>query len=299
MRPLILGVFFLAIVLIVTAIRTSRSGSVGTSAQTDRGYRANRPLQHRLYIPIAIAGGAVAAYITTTGGTLGRGYALAAPIFALTFLGGVIASEISKPPERTAVRRASLTTRTTRQYVPVPLTAAVVVGTVVLGALMVLGATAGVADDLGRSGRSFAFQCGEFVSGANGPWPGGFYVGPLALILATVLVLTAIGLWALTWRTPVDNDLASDSGERLRSASRVIAAAGLAISIPLAGISAIMASALSNVPSEYDGTACTPGWPAVVAPILLIAALGGVALAFWCLSVLLVPVARRSGKVTT
>ncbi|WP_149360623.1 hypothetical protein [Lolliginicoccus suaedae] len=281
--PLVLCIFLLSLILITTAARAT-----STSIHP-------RPfLRPRLFLWSGITVGIIAASWVSTTATLGRGPALAAPVLTLAVLGGVIAAEVSARRPRGPVRTASLTARAPRRYLPPALTGAVLASVLLLGVLMVLGARTASSDDLGRQSRTLVYRCGELIAGRVSPWPGTFYTVPLAEALGAVIVLSAIGLWALTHRPPTSLDPGTDTAERHRSASRIIAAAGLATAVPLAGYSLIMAAALRSVPAMQQGVACAPAWPGILVPALIATQIGAAILAIWCLAVLLAPLSPRT-----
>ncbi|WP_278314578.1 hypothetical protein [Lolliginicoccus levis] len=276
--PLVLWIFLLSLILVTAATRAT------TSRNDPRAF-----LRPQLFLWSGITVGIIAASYASASNPLGRGLALAAPVFTLAVLGGVIASELSARPPRGPVRTATLAARASRRYLPRALAGAVLASLIALGGLMLLGTLAASSDDLDRDGRALAYQCGELITGRVSPWPGTFYTAPLAAVLGAVIVQVAIGLWALAHRPPSSGDHAADNAERHRSASRIVAAAGLAITVPLAGYSLVMATAAHNVPTVEQGADCLPAWPSTVLPVLVATQAGAAIIAVWCLIVLLSP----------
>ncbi|MCI4064479.1 hypothetical protein MRQ36_18485 [Micromonospora sp. R77] len=94
---------------------------------------------------------------------LGRGVLLAAPLLALCVLAGVVVGETRAVRPAGITRRAALETRQVRDYLPrVPGWTVAAAGTT-LTALLAATTTAASADDLGRAGRSLAYDCGRFA----------------------------------------------------------------------------------------------------------------------------------------
>ena len=239
-----------------------------------------------------LAAGAVALVVSSQTGSLGRGAMLAGPLLALFVLLGVVVGELRVAPVRGELRSAVLETRRVRDYVP-RATSWAVGAAVVVGALLLTATTlAGSADDLGHAGRQLAYRCTGALSGAAGPWPGSFYSLPLAAVVLGGLVATAVALRAVAHRPRQGEELAVDDALRRHAARAVVAAAGLLVAVPLAGVASVTALTLNTA---VQNTADCP-YPAggVLAVPLIVAALlvALLALVFgaFCVAALLRPV---------
>lgn len=230
--------------------------------------------------------------------TFGRGLLLAAPVVAIGLLLGVRAAELSVHPPEGPRRSASLTVRRSVDYLPRRLTAVVAMMGVALLALMAATTLAGSADDMGRAGRVLTVQCTALTSRSSGPWPGSYYTGPLALVLLVGVVLALSVLRRVVARpplvmpvedlgaglpgTPTGADLErADDVLRAQAARAVVAAVGVLLALPLAGVALVTGAVLAR-------TGCgSPWWPIGAAATLLLAVLGLVVLV-WSVSVLVV-----------
>jgi hypothetical protein len=174
---------------------------------------------------------------------LGRGLLLAAPAVGIGVLLGVLGGELAATGPSGSVRQASLRPRRVVDYLPRALTPAVVAAS---GALVVvLGVTTAMAspDDLGRPGRWLAAPTGPSTSEARGPWPGSYYSVPVVLVVAVGALLAVLALVAVV-RRPRPGDPLGDDGDRARSAAAVVGGAGVLVSLPLTGVSALAAIGL-------------------------------------------------------
>ncbi|SBT54862.1 hypothetical protein [Micromonospora narathiwatensis] len=203
-----------------------------------------------------VAFGAVAAAVAARADPLGRGVLLAAPLFGLCVLAGVVAGEgrvVARPAGTT--RQAALETRQVRHYLPRRPFRAVAAAGAALAVLLAATTAAGSADDLGRAGRSLAYACGEFTA-AHGPWAGSFYSLPLALLVGLGVLIATLALRRLVGRPRPQapaGALVHDDAERRRSATAVTGACGVLITIPLIGVSLFTATGLLSNP-------CRPAW---------------------------------------
>jgi hypothetical protein len=190
---------------------------------------------------------------------------LAAPVFGLFVLAGVLVGELSvqAPAERT--RRAALALRRVADYVPRGLAGAVALAVVMLVALLGTTTAMGSADDLGRAGRVLVHQCNAALTDTHGPWVGSFYSIPLSVVMLVGLMASAVGLRQVVRRPrPGDPaDVAAADDELRRQAARtVIGACGVLVSVPLIAVSLVTAGA-------FLGIACRPGWWTAAAWLLL------------------------------
>jgi len=224
--------------------------------------------------------------------SLGRGLMLAAPLFALCVLAGVVVGELLVSAPEGPVREAGLAVRRWQDYLPPRLTVAVVGSAALLGAILVATTLAGSADDMGRAGRELVRRCSAVMTQGHGPWPGSFYAAPLALVVGGGLVLAGLAVVRIARRPSQAEDAALEDSLRRRSAAAVTAAAGLLVAVPLFGVSGIAGTGLLGID-------CRPalwtvlGWGLVA---LLPIALG---LAARCLVVLLVPALAEPRRTAT
>lgn len=245
-----------------------------------------------------VGAGAVAVVVAAQVGSLGRGVMLAGPVFALCVLLGVLVGELRVSPVGGAVRSASLETRRVRDYLPRLLTPAVAASVVVGTALLVTTSLTGSADDLGRAGRQLAYWCSDTLSGAAGPWPGTFYSLPLAAVVLGGLAATVLALRAVVLRPRQGEDREVDEALRRHAARSVVAATGLLVAVPLAGVAFVTAMTMNTVarnleecPYPAAGILSGPLLGAALVVGVLALNLGGT-----CVVALLRPVRRPAGS---
>jgi hypothetical protein len=235
-----------------------------------------------------VLGVAVAATAAQTGG-LGRGLMLAGPLLALCVLLGVVVGELRVTAPPAGERTALLEVRRVRDYLPHHLAGTVLTAALLLSALLATTTAMGSADDLGRDGRSLAYQCGALLSGTVGPWAGSFYSLPLAAVVALGLLVAAVALRAVVRRPRQGADLLADDVLRRRAAQTVTAAAGLLVVVPFAGVALTTAAALRAALGNgaLDGVSCAPeGWQGSATVLLLLVPVL-LAVGVWCAGVLL------------
>lgn len=219
--------------------------------------------------------------LAEAGGGLGRGVLFAAPAFSVCVLAAVLTGELSVRPAGGPVRTAAVEVRRVRDYLPRGLTRAVATAGVTLAVLLVGTTAAGGADDMGRSGRMLWVTCGPGATEGNGPWPGAYYSFPLALIVLAGLVAAA----AVLRRIAVRPRVGDDDVMRRRSAHAVVAAVGVMVALPAAGVSAVAGGTIIS--------SCLPdagGWA-----LLALASAQTLVLA-WCAAALLIPAPVGTGS---
>jgi hypothetical protein len=195
-----------------------------------------------------------------------------------------VLGELGVAAPQGAVRSAPLEVRRVRDYLPHPLTTAVGTATALLLVVLALTTATGSADDLGRAGRSFARRCSAVMAGATGPWPGSFYSVPLALVVVAGLVLAGFALRRVVQRPRQGEDTAVDDGLRRQAAESVVAACGLLVALPFAGVSLLTANALHNHTCPPTGASVAGAGLLTLVPALMV-------LAAWCIGVLVAPAA--------
>lgn len=236
-----------------------------------------------------LAVGLAAAGATVATSSLGRGVMLAVPVAALCVLAGVVVGEVRVTAPDRAVRSAVLEVRRVRNYLPQRLSASVASATLALVGVLAWTTAVGSADDLGRAGRVLARQCGPLVSEAHSPWPGAYYSLPLLTLVVGGVLVAAVAVRLVVRRPRQGEDVAVDEALRYRAVRAIVAAVGLLVAVPSAGVFLVTAVALG-------GSSCPTVWDVPVAitlggavPVLLL-------LAGWCLVVLLAP--ARSQRAT-
>jgi hypothetical protein len=230
-----------------------------------------------------IAGMVVGGAMATSNILGGRGLMLAAPLFGICVLAGVLVGEAHVRPFRGPTRVAALEVRGVRDYLPRGLTSVVAAAAVLLVVLLIATTAAGSADDLGRAGRMLQVQCRTaqgLETHGRGPWPGSFYSIPLALVVIAGLIAAWAALRQIVRRPrsgPDPTAVAADDALRQRAARGVTAACGILVAIPLLGVSMFTAPPLLTMP-------CRPAWWSVAGWGLVILIPGMVALICWCMA---------------
>ena len=283
MSLLVIGsVAIVAMVLSVIAVgRTGRR--VVQPPSPEQEATARTTVRWRL---AGLVTGLVVALAVGAQGGLGRGLLLAAPLFGLCVLGGVVVGELRVRPPQGPVRRAELGVRRIRDYLPRRLATAVAVATGVLALTLVLTTAAGSPDDLGRAGRRLFRHCTATVAEGRGPWPGSYYTVPLAVLVAAGLLFAATAMVRIVRRPAQAGDPAVDDALRASAARSVTAAVGVLVSVPLAGVAAVAGMTLAG----FD---CRPGWWQVPTAALGVVVPAALVLAAWCAAVLVVPSGER------
>lgn len=281
----------LALPVAVVALMLVGAGLVGRARRGDRPAAPAMPTAQAMarttgrWRLTGTAAGIVVGLVAAAQGGLGRGLLLAAPLFALCVLAGVLVGELRVTAPGGPVRQASLEVRRVRDYLPRPLASVVAAAGFLLAGIVALTTAAGSPDDMGRAGRELVRRCSAVLTSGAGAWPGSYYALPLAVVVLIGLVAAGGVLTRVVRRPWSGDDLPVDAALRRSAAGAVTAAAGLLIAVPLAGVSVVAGSALV-------GIACRPEWWTVAAIGLAIVAVASVALAGWCASVL---TARASG----
>lgn len=220
--------------------------------------------------------------VAASGGRLGVGAMLAAPLFSLGVMGGVIVGELRVTPPTCATRAASLEVRRVRAYLPKALTGAVVVATVSLGLLLVSTTALGSPDDLGRAGRWLVRSCGGGLTEGRGPWPGSFYSLPLSILTITGLTGASFAVRQVVHRPRQGEDDLVDDALRRHAVAGIVAASGILVAVPLAGASLVSSIALL-------GISCPTWWMPALGRTLLVVIPLATGLAVWCTVVLAIP----------
>jgi hypothetical protein len=201
-----------------------------------------------------LAVGLAVAWVVERSADLGRGVMLAVPIATLGLLVGVLVGESRRCAAPDGARQAPLQVRRVADHLPRPLSGAVACGLVALAVLLVTGTLLGSPDDLGRAGRALAIDCGGGFSQRRGPWPGSFYAVPLAAVLVGGVLASWLAARAVVRRplrlAPAGDHadvLLAERAARTRSVTDVVAALGVLVAVPLAGVAATTASGLHGI----------------------------------------------------
>src|SRR5215469_6217339 len=239
-----------------------------------------------------MAAGLVAGTVAAGSGALGRGLLLAAPVFGLCVVGGVVVGEMSIRPPGGRTRTAAVEVRRVRDYVPRGLATAVIAEATLLVAVLSVTTATGAADDLGRGGRIVMLQCSQALQTAAGPWPGSFYSGPLAAIVVAGLTAAGFALRVVLRRPRAGADpamVAADDALRRRAARAITSACGVLLGLPLGGVCLITSTALLRL-------SCAPAWLTVASWVILALVPAAVVVIGWCAVLLLSP-ARGSSRL--
>ena len=241
--------------------------------------------------------GLLGAVLVSRVDVLGRGLLVAAPVAAFGLLLGVLAAELAVRPPAGPRRTASLVTRRAADYLPRRLTGTVVATGVTVLVLGVVTTALGSTDDMGRAGRTLRYVCPPFEQG-RGPWPGAYYTAPLLVVVVVGVLLALLVLRTTVARPPVPAAVTQgaapaaqaaqaaqaaglDTAQRIRSAQAVVAAVGVLLSVPLAGMSLFAGVAVGGMGG------CAPAWWTGVGLALGLLALAATGVLLWCVPVAL------------
>ncbi|SBT52443.1 hypothetical protein [Micromonospora auratinigra] len=267
-------VALLVLPLLAVALAPARGPAVATAppARTRRRWRV-----------AGCAVGTVVAVLAAGLDPLGRGVLLAAPLFGLCLLAGVVAGESRALRPTGSTRQAALETRQLRHHLPRRPARAVVVAGLALAALSSATTAAASPDDQGRAGRVLAYDCGT-VAGSHGPWAGSFYSLPLLLVAGVGVLIGVLALRRVVGRPrpQAPDERATDDAERHRSATVVTGAVGVLIAIPLLGLTPFTVSGLLASP-------CRPLWWTAAATLLVLLVPAWLALLTWSAAAVLRP----------
>lgn len=238
--------------------------------------------------------GVLVGVIAARSGELGVGLLMAAPLFGLCALIGVLVGELTVRPPSGPSRSAAIELRRIRDYLPRRLSRVVATAGGVLLVLLVATTSAASPDDMGRPGRSLARQCTPDTGESHGPWPGLFYTGPLVVVVLVGLLMAYLAVRIIVRRPRFGSisDVAADDALRKRSARVVTGAVGVLIAVPLAGVSLTAAGSLL-------GISCAPMWWTITGWVLLTLVAASLTMVSWCAAAVLTPIDRADRAVQT
>lgn len=244
--PLVLSAFLggaLLLTAVVAAVLSARRGPTDVRREG---------VWVRVTWVAALVVGAVAAGLIGRSLDLGRGTMLVPAVLGLFVVTGVGLGETVVRPRRPAgPRTASLAPRRVADYLPRTLALAVGAVTAAHVATLLLTTATASTDDMGRAGRRVVAECGA-AGAAAGPYPGSFYSVPLAALLLLIALAAVAALVAVARRPRgFAPDDVGDDVLRLRSATRVLSAAGAAVAASHAGVAFFAGTALLRLGCQH------------------------------------------------
>ncbi|MCY7396044.1 MAG: hypothetical protein LH468_07830 [Nocardioides sp.] len=232
---------------------------------------------------IGILTGVGAALAVGRSGSYGAGALLAPAAFGLcVLLAAAVGETVVRPRPVTGSRSASLTPRRIVDYLPAVLTP--LVALMLLAAVATLGFTTATAsrDEATATMRALSCTAPGLVN-TRTPYPGSFYSVPLALTLLLVLAVAAMAAVQVVRRP---RGLAvTDQGDdelRRRSLGVVVAATGIAVCAPLAGLAVVAGGGLKNLTQQQPS--CAADWMGPVGNGLLLLAVVALGVTVGCLT---------------
>lgn len=184
-----------------------------------------------------LVAGVLAAVLSCLPREPGAGPAIAVPVLAAFLAAGLLAADRTVPPPGAGVRTAPLVRRRVRDVVPLAPAAGVLVLAGLLGGLLTVTSVAStphlrseVTPPNPGDGRHFGCLSGGVAQ--VGPWPGWYYAIPVVATVAVAIVVAVLALRGLITR-PVT--LSAAEAYRRGTASAIVSALGLVVTVPLAG----------------------------------------------------------------
>jgi len=233
----------------------------------------------RLLRAAGLVTGILAAVSLIIGRSPGIGPALSvAALVTLLAVGLVAADRTVARPAATGVRTARLTRRRLVDVVPLGPTTGVVVLVVALTGLLSVTSAASTPhlhsdttppnpDD----GRHFGCLSGGMAQ--SGPWPGWFYAIPVLTTVAVAIVVAVVALRGVLARPVVESATLSGDSYRRGTASAIVAALGVVVTVPLAG-AAYFAYSVLGQPLVCDQPVAQGTRPWLVALVIMAATAG-------------------------
>ncbi|MBP7930483.1 MAG: hypothetical protein KAZ88_10630 [Acidimicrobiia bacterium] len=180
---------------------------------------------------------------------LERGAYRAAPLFGVLILLAVCAGEVLAAPPKTTLRSAGIASRRAVDLVPRRLTWAVSITAVALLISTIAGALTGSDGPLGKS-DTYTAVC-EAMSATAGPYPGRLSAIPILVLALIGGLAAAFALRTIANRRGLGDNSADDLVARRRSARAVVSGTGIAMAIPLMGVSITGGLALLGSDAGY------------------------------------------------
>lgn len=252
---------------------------------------AARPIRRGRQAALVAGALVIAAVAPAVGAWHGRfafGLLLAGPIFCLVMAAGSLATELLVRPVAAPRRRATLAARHFPQYVDRPQLIAVCALSAVAVGFLTTTAFFGHADDKGRPGRWLSlhnFNPDPRFGGSIILWPGAYYALPLLAALGLTLLMTSIALRRIAARPRTvtadgaADPVVADERARRRSATVVLAAAGVAAAAALCGAGMVAASGLAGAEAPWN----------VLGMLLWVVVAAAAAVGAWSAAVLVTP----------
>jgi hypothetical protein len=229
---------------------------------------------------------AVAPAVGAWHGRFAFGLLLAGPIFCLVMAAGSLATELLVRPVAAPRRRPTLAARHFPQYVDRPQLIAVCALFAVAVGILTTTAFFGYADDKGRPGRWLFLSNPDPRFGSSIIlWPGAYYALPLLAALGLTLLMTSIALRRIAARPRTvtadgaADPVVADERARRRSATVVLAAAGVAAAAALCGAGMVAASGLAGAEAPWN----------VLGMFLWVVVAAAAAVGAWSAAVLVTP----------
>ena len=219
---------------------------------------AARPIRRGRQAALVAGALVIAAVAPAVGAWHGRfafGLLLAGPIFCLVMAAGSLATELLVRPVAAPRRQATLAARRFLNYVDRPQLIAVCALFAVAAAFLTTASFFGDPDDKGRPGRFLRLPNPDpdpKYGSWSILWPGAYYALPLLAALGLTLLATAVALRRIAARPRAvtadgaADPVVADERARRRSATAVLAAAGVAAAAALCGAGMVAASGLAG-----------------------------------------------------
>jgi len=233
---------------VVVTVGVNEHGGVVEIARHTRRWRV-------IGLLLGGAGAVLALVLGERVDALGRVTMLAPTALGAGILLGTIAGELTARPTVGIRRSAAVETRTLGAILPRGRALVLAGSTTLLVGALAIGAAWGSTDDQGRAGRVFSRLCtvadpdlGPVTMGSSrGPWPGSFYVLPLAAALLVLAALVAVALRAVVNRPrPALDSRGLDTMLRRWSVGNVLTAATVTVLGTLGPVAILLAAGLSD-----------------------------------------------------
>jgi hypothetical protein len=273
-------ILWAVLVMIVSVVRRRRC--LRDAARPIRRGRQSALLAGALVIA------AVAPAVGAWHGRFAFGLLLAGPIFCLVMAAGSLVTELLVRRVAAPRRRATLAARHFLNYVDRPQLIAVCAVFAVATAFLAAASFFGDSDDKGRPGRFLRLPNPDpdpRYGGWSILWPGAYYALPLLAALGLTLLTTAVALRRIAARPRVvtadgaADPVVADERARRRSATVVLAAAGVAPAAALCGAGLVAAAGMTRAGAPWN----------VLGMLLWVVVAAAAAIGAWSAAVLVTP----------